>query len=790
MTLYLYKYNNYYNRISKYAATIEEYDAIGTRLYAASGINFNPNDGIDAVQDFNYSGDTPDYVVITDDSNTILHRWFVIEAVRLRGGQYRLKLYRDVIADYREQVLSATTYIEKATLTPDSNLIFNTENFSTSQIKTNEKLLQDRTKMPWIVGYVSKDYRGTIKLTAQDASIISYTYDDISEYPYYSYASTPMKVLTGNQIYKLRFNVNGVDRYCYAWGKQGEAVAPMNASSDTYFSNYTYSISTGSSRIGYTFLRPESQIAYGGKLCGAHVSKPQYDWSAFNASNYLTGTKSQSERDLLFAERGKVISVAGKLYRIEIKKNANTYDNTYVNASSALGIEMEKVASYLVRQGYIGEPIVEPRFQLQVEIANYQLVLQEMTDLELTCDLSGDHVQTRSTPYDIFCIPYGELYWNSATYNSKTNQLMALQFAAALTEQLGTNLYDIQLLPYCPLSQAIITGFYSSTNPVANIPNPRIGQPLIHGETSRIFSGLIWVEEPSFEVIIPAEQAIAVNPPADPIEFKVAAQCDMYRIVSPNYNGQFEFNAVKNGGIRQYNVDCTYMPFQPYIKVSPAFERLYGRDYDDARGMICGGDFSLTQTSDAWVQYQIQNKTYSLQFNRQIENLEKMGNYARDQQFIGGVLGAFGGAATGGLAGGVVGGVLGGGLSALGGAADFHYNKLQRQETIDYTKDQFNYSLQNIQATPDSLTKVSSLNKNNKLFPFVEYYTCSNVEKEAFRNKIRYNGMTVMAIGKVEDYLREEPTYIKGKIIRIENVYDDFHIVNSISEELNKGVFI
>jgi hypothetical protein len=452
---------------------------------------------------------------------------------------------------------------------------------------------------------------------------------------------------------------------------------------------------------------------------------------------------------------------------------------------------MGKVASYLVSQGYLGEPITEPRFQLQVELANYQLVLQEITNLELTCDLSAeDHVHTRSTPYDVFCIPYGELYWNSVSEDNKTSQVIALQFAAALSEQLGTNLYDIQLLPYCPLSQAIITGFYSSTNPVANIPHTRVGQPLIQSGTSRIYSGLIWVEEPSFEVVIPAEQAIAVSPPADPIEFKVAAQCDMYRIVSPNYNGQFEFNAVKNGGITQYNVDCTYMPFQPYIKVSPAFGRLYGKDYDDARGMICGGDFSLTQTSDAWVQYQIQNKTYSLQFNRQIENLETQGRNTQTAQVLSGILGTISGAATGAFVGGPIGAGIGGVASLIGAGADFVYNRYQRQETIDYTKDQFNYSLQNIQATPDSLTKVSSLNKNNKLFPFVEYYTCSEAEKEAFRNKIRYNGMTVMAIGKVEDYLREEPTYIKGKIIRIENVYDDFHIVNSISEELNKGVFI
>ena len=33
-------------------------------------------------------------------------------------------------------------------------------------------------------------------------------------------------------------------------------------------------------------------------------------------------------------------------------------------------------------------------------------------------------------------------------------------------------------------------------------------------------------------------------------------------------------------------------------------------------------------------------------------------------------------------------------------------------------------------------------------------------------------------------------SYIKGKIIRLKNIIDDFHIVNDIAGEINKGVFV
>ena len=50
--------------------------------------------------------------------------------------------------------------------------------------------------------------------------------------------------------------------------------------------------------------------------------------------------------------------------------------------------------------------------------------------------------------------------------------------------------------------------------------------------------------------------------------------------------------------------------------------------------------------------------------------------------------------------------------------------------------------------------------------------------------------MTVMAIGTINTYIQATPSYIKGKLIRLEDIADDYHLVNSISEELNKGVYI
>lgn len=152
--------------------------------------------------------------------------------------------------------------------------------------------------------------------------------------------------------------------------------------------------------------------------------------------------------------------------------------------------------------------------------------------------------------------------------------------------------------------------------------------------------------------------------------------------------------------------------------------------------------------------------------------------------------GALTGALVGGPIGALVGGLVGAGASTAAGIRDYQLSEQLRQEAIDYTTDQFGYQLGNIKALPNSLSRTSALTYNNKLFPFLEFYSCTDEEKQALKDKIKYNGMTVMRIGIISDFIKNEPTYIKGRLIRLEGTDNNFHVINEIANEINKGVFI
>ena len=96
-----------------------------------------------------------------------------------------------------------------------------------------------------------------------------------------------------------------------------------------------------------------------------------------------------------------------------------------------------------------------------------------------------------------------------------------------------------------------------------------------------------------------------------------------------------------------------------------------------------------------------------------------------------------------------------------------------------------------MQALPYSITKTSALTYNNKLFPFVEIYECSEEEKEAYYLKLKYNGMTVGKIGFIDNYRSlDNSNYFRARVIRINRISEDNHFYEIINEELMKGVYI
>ena len=322
-------------------------------------------------------------------------------------------------------------------------------------------------------------------------------------------------------------------------------------------------------------------------------------------------------------------------------------------------------------------------------------------------------------------------------------------------------------------------------------PTPPTGQ-----EYSYTFTG-------NFTVKVRAHWIV----PDRPEDIKIKNECDMYRITSPNFMSIYEFKKTKlKEGLKSFNIDCTYKPFNPYIKVNPNYDdSLYAvQDFNDNMGLIITGDFSLPMLSDAWVNYELSNRNYQALFNRQIANLDVNQQIAKEQQqfqaITGSITASIGGAASGAVAGAkiggpygaaagaVIGGVAGTSLGIAGGIADAQWLERQQTEARSFAIDQFNYQLGNVQALNATVTKGSPLTYNNKVWPILEYYTCTEEEKNVLRNKLKYDGMTIMAINTLRAYLGEG-TRVKGQMIRLENLNDDSHIAQAIYEEVDKGFY-
>ena len=150
--------------------------------------------------------------------------------------------------------------------------------------------------------------------------------------------------------------------------------------------------------------------------------------------------------------------------------------------------------------------------------------------------------------------------------------------------------------------------------------------------------------------------------------------------------------------------------------------------------------------------------------------------------------------AAGGQFGGVPGAVGGAIAGAVGGLAtaalDYKNTIKMMEENKKYATDMYTYNLQNIQAVPTSLTKTSALTYNTRVWPFIEYYTCTDAERNALKDKIKYNGMTIMKVGQLNNYLLGEDNFYKGQLIRLPDVRIDGHMAFEIYNELNKGVYL
>lgn len=809
MDLYFLNFNNYYNRTIKFYNSINGYQQNGEFLgEPLLGCSFNPNDSTDTTHVVNRTQEEIGDYMLAVLGDEIISRWFILEARRERTGQYTLLLRRDLFADSYTDVIQAPAFIEKATLNDDDPMIFNSEDMTFNQIKMDEVPLKDETNSAWVVGYIPRDSfpeEKTIeaKVLLQDSADI--TIDDLRNWDYWQYSQgTPFKGNYVNNSFYAGYvyaspytplypnNVNNPYMQGFAMYTNGS----INRNINGYGSGNNGVISGLSSpatsnsglKLNVTYANTEAS-----SVANSIISEAPSGWALHrseidSAGRAFTGCNSEASTLEVDSLNNKVIyeSTSGFYHRIKITK---TYrQNQILNITSgalydALNNNLDRSIGGLIASYTIEGNGASFTYKMLYNYYEYNIALEQLP-LSASTTLNNNRYHLEDQPYDMFCIPYSndlKVYQNG-TEILTANKSVAINMAIEIGADTGANnIYDIQLLPYCPVRYCIKS---DGTFDFGNAKHHLIKDP--DGNNIGV---ILWATNSAFTLNIPYTINVA-NP-------KIESQTDIYRLCSPNFNGQFEFSPAMNGGVNYFNVDCNYKPFNPYIHVNPNFNYLYGQDFNDARGLICGGDFSLPQISNAWANYQLNNKNYQNIFDRQIENMEVNNAIQRKKETLGVGLGMIGGVAGGAMAGAkggpigiAAGAVIGGIGSAVAGGMDMMLNERSRVEALDYTKDQFGYQLGNIQAIPTSLSKTSALTYNNKIFPILEFYTCTQEEKRALENKLKYNGMTVMRIGTIQEFIRETPTYIKGKLIRLENTGEDFHYVSELAKEFDKGVFI
>lgn len=763
--------------------------------------NFNYADGI-STRGFEKGAFTfttekiPDYAIIVDDTNKVTSRWYVNECIWKSYGAWHIHFYRDVLSDYREAILESTVLIEKATVSENDPAIFNQEAVTFNQIKKSEKLLKDATGTAWLVGYLSSDNASEKTYNAASSNLIRKTVNGIQNWDMYQYINNdffgaPKELSYNVKIGKPYYN-NSFNYYMqYAFNKDGTAVT------DTTTPLMGYSIlHSGDYADGVEVMFNSSYTDGGAKTYTANQIAGQLNTifpqaaATFDSMFYAQDQSVHTEdEEGAFKDLDNLIifdSATNTAYRVHVIQTSSNAVNRYKPPiNSALWLAVKNAVVNNANRVFYANPETIPNdkaLYVKYTANSYRLTLTELSVEQSKVTIEATRLLLNDAPYTMFAMPYGAVDFKAGANTYTSEKAASIAVAREISLQLMSSgaLYDLQLLPYCPRQDLIGSGYVDLR---ASLATEHTDYELIKNENDDVTSFMIFGKESSFTFDI--NEAIQIT------EKKIQNQCDIWRLCSPNYNGVFEFNAAKNNGVDYFNVDCTYRPYNPYIHVNPNFKELYGNDYDDARGLICSGDFSMPACTEKWLEYEAQNKNYQNSFDRQIQHMEIEQKYQRISQIAGAVTGVAQGVMAGGIAtgGNPIGAIAGGVISAGAGVADIIMSEKLRQEQIGYAKDQFAFSLENIRALPNTLAKISAFNKNNKIFPFLEYYTCTDIERQAFRDMLKYDGMTVNRIGKIADYLKDDDLqYIKARLIRTE-LHEDTHVINVIADEMAKGAY-
>lgn len=798
-------FTSYFDRKVMRLSSVAEY--LDNRDYwSTEQTSFALNDGVLSSVVFNLtaaqmeeieSGGIPNYAIVCE-GDRILSRWYVTEGKYVREGQYELSLRRDVVADYMDEILDADCLVDRAPLPPTSPYIYNREDMAFNQIKVGEALIKDETETAWIVGYVSDDTTDTSTVVADTDQ------SQTSSYP------------------TLAQSLPGVVWNDPADPSQGGVMGACTGPID-YITSFRTRLSPGSPTDQRVFLihspgvgspYPQQANIWDAATITLKVDNLDNSYDRAAALSLRWDQKVEGQRtaldgafssvnsietrdgfDAAMDANGRIFydSVNQKYYRLTVTQIAisNYVDECPVAGLPDLRTRLLALSSDLSSElgsdsSYWDQGIV----RASATVATLRIDAQEVSvEGQLKTTMSVTRRKLTDAPYDMFCLPFTE--GNLAL----AQRIVSAPPAASTVKKI----YDMQILPFCPRRDIV------PTTPGDPLDDGDLTEGIDYqtiysttGGSDVAVSKLYWCIKSSYSFLLNLPEPITVSGSSDAsVEMKVSDLCDLYRLSSPNYSSSFDMSLAKNGGtISSFKVDFTYRPVMPYIHVCPVFAGLYGSFNNDARGLICGGDYSVDMISDPWTEYMSNNKNYENIFNTQVKKLDAIREYDRGALALSGIMTTVGataaGAVKGGLAGAAV-GLVAGGVRSLGQYA-FSEGKFQAERKA--MVETFSYELGNVKAAPDTLTKVSAYNVNNKYFPVLEIYTSTSEEKEAARKYLRLFNFKVGVVGTLRSFLEQGRTksweFVRGQLALLPSSAksEDSHFISEAYAEIEKGVFI
>lgn len=793
-TLYLFKWNNYRNKMVKGRPQI----SAGTPYTDSKGnslLKFNPNDGVETecVLNLNYNTFNYDYILEVESGTNNTRAWFIKEPIRLQENQVKLKLVRDIISDYFQDTVNNELMIHRGICGVENSAIYNKEGFELNKIKSAETLLKDETGVAWIVGYIplGVTLTGNNTFTTNDNKDVS-SVTNLSDLSFYN-----------------------ADGKVYVENKY--AIYSKFTHSSLFFGAYSvfYDRIAGEDTIENTTAgmgQPNFGTILGNYYRFEYILKMAFFANDFSWQTKIYNATKGTDSHALFAKsvlqnENKIYleTSTGKYYKLKFNlQGEKSFESEIQGTTLAQEIYDKVVDTY---DGLTNEEKTLINYQknaydssktyskVKITVSEYSYALIEQSDLESYHIVLDEFNNTNASdtvegePYKMFAFPFNakEARLQLRVLNNDTppvtsfianDQKIINAFLSYWTKDNG-RILDLQILPFCPIKRPILT---VGEIKFMNCESDSILK--IYNSGGYIVAAGIWINEESFRKEIEFNKIIE--------NYKIENECNFYRLCSPHYESIFEFNAVQMKGINGFKVECTYKPYIPYIHVEPIYVTgsLYGAEkFYDARGLVSCTNYSLPLASDVWETFARTNSTYQLTFDREVQNLEVKHNAQLTKELLGIGSGAIG--TTAALAKGKGIEALGAGIATAAGIGNMLTNQFMvRPEEMSFKKDMYSYNIQNIKAQPQTLTKVSGLDINNRLFPVLEYYTCTEDEKTYFERYLYFNSYRIERIGKIKDYInmQQDYTYIEAEIIRLDTNIDA-HELDYLNKVLSSGVY-